>query len=537
MAKLVRAAVWTFGIGLTLLVVFLVLVVPLALPYAVGRVASQKLGHPVTVSRVIFNPFTFRLSVHDLSIRDHGPDQPEMAGFNDFWLQVDPLRLAHKSLRVTSAGFDGLRVNVALLPGNQINLQSLVPVAGPTTATAKASPTTPTAAAPRPEVEVDSFVLHNASINFTDLAIGQGYSLKLAPLDLSVTGFSTLPGAQVNATVKGTVDGQGSLAMDALIRSPLDNPEVEATFSLNQYAAQAISPYTGRYAGHEVRQGGRIDFNATYRVSNGKLNAQHRLIIQGFNFGKRVQSKDAMHLPFSLALALLKDRHGRIDISLPVTGDLHDPKFRYWGALCKVLVNFLEKLVTAPFTALDNLVPGGGRDPGAQDMGSASFPVGSGALPAGEQAKLNRIAAALKARPSLSMEVDGTYDPQEDGLAMQKQALGLLVDAERAKKDGSDVDIYERLLAQKLGDKSLQDLQAQAGGATAAGYPQLLKAHLLDSLAVNKGDLVDLAKTRAKVLLDGLTAAGASPSQLKAGAVHDTVAALGRVPTDFTLGH
>lgn len=537
MAGVARAAVWTFGVGLTLLVLVLVLVIPLVLPYAVGRVASQRLGHPVSVRRLVFNPFTFRLTVHDLSIRDNGPDQPEMAGFNDFWVQVDPWRLAHKRLRVTSVGFEGLRVNVALLPGKQINLLSLVPVASPSTPTAAAvaAASTPTAAA-RPDVEVDSFILRNASINFSDLAIGQGYTLKLAPLDLSVTGFSSLPDAQVNASLKGTVDGQGKLAMDALIRSPLDNPAIEATFSLNQYAAQAISPYTGRYAGHTVREGGRIDFNATYRVSNGKLNAQHRLVIQSFNFGKPVHSKDALHLPFSLALALLKDRHGRIDISLPVAGDLRDPKFRYWGALCKVLLNFLEKLVTAPFTALGNLVPGSAKGPEAQDMGTASFPVGSGSLPPGEQEKLNRMASALKARPELRMEVDGTYDPQEDGLALQNQTLLRLVAAERAKKDAPDLEIYERIFAQKLGDKALQDLQAQAGGGSASEYPSLLKARLLDSLPVTQDALLALAHSRAKALLLGLTAAGARSSQVKAGGVHDTVAALGQVPTDFTLG-
>jgi hypothetical protein len=292
----------------------------------------------------------------------------------------------------------------------------------------------------------------------------------------------------------------------------------------------------GRYTGRSVKGGGRIDFNATYRVSNGKLDAQHRLIIQDFNLGKKVPSKDALHLPFSLVLSLLKDRHGRIDISLPVTGDLNDPKFRYWGALCRVLLNFLEKLATAPFTAISKLAPGGGKGPEAQDIGSAFFPVGSAVLSTGELEKLGRIAAALRARPALFMEVNGTYDPREDGLALQKQGLAQLVDAERAKKDGTDPEIYERLITARMGDEALANVRKQAGGAQGPDYPELLKARLLDSLSVKKEDMEAIATARAQAVLQALAADGAAASQVKAGSIHDSVAAVGKVPSDFTLG-
>ena len=50
-----------------------------------------------------------------------------------------------------------------------------------------------------------------------------------------------------------------------------------------------------------------------------------------------------------LAVALLKDRDGVIDLNVPVTGSLDDPKFRLGPIIWKVFVNILEKAVTAPF--------------------------------------------------------------------------------------------------------------------------------------------------------------------------------------------
>ena len=76
--------------------------------------------------------------------------------------------------------------------------------------------------------------------------------------------------------------------------------------------------------------------------------------------GEKVESPDALDLPLELAIAILKDSKGVIDIGLPVSGDLDDPQFDYGAVIGKAVGNLLGGIVTAPFRALGALFGGSG---------------------------------------------------------------------------------------------------------------------------------------------------------------------------------
>ena len=72
-----------------------------------------------------------------------------------------------------------------------------------------------------------------------------------------------------------------------------------------------------------------------------------------------------------LAVALLQDRHGVIDLDLPVTGSINDPQFSIGALIWKVIVNVLTKAVTAPFSLLGG---GGGKDLSTVEFRSGTAP-------------------------------------------------------------------------------------------------------------------------------------------------------------------
>lgn len=104
------------------------------------------------------------------------------------------------------------------------------------------------------------------------------------------------------------------------------------------------------------------------RVEARQLAAEYRFVVNQLQLGERVESPDAVSLPLQLAVALLKDRNGVIDIDLPVRGTLDDPKFRLGPIIWKAVVNLLLKIVTSRFRLLGNLF-GGGRG-GATEAGA-----------------------------------------------------------------------------------------------------------------------------------------------------------------------
>ena len=130
------------------------------------------------------------------------------------------------------------------------------------------------------------------------------------------------------------------------------------SMSFRNIELSIFNPYSGKFAGYDISKG-KLTTELHYKVEGRKLDAQHHIIIDQLEFGDKTASKQAVSLPIKLAVALLKDRNGVIDLNLPVGGSLDDPSFRLAPIIWKVFVNLLEKAVTAPFALLGALFGGG----------------------------------------------------------------------------------------------------------------------------------------------------------------------------------
>jgi hypothetical protein len=131
-----------------------------------------------------------------------------------------------------------------------------------------------------------------------------------------------------------------------------------------------------------------------------------------------VESPDATHLPVRLAIAILKDREGKIVLDVPIEGSTDDPKFRIGKVVERAVVNILEKVATSPFSLLGALFGGGGEELGYQD-----FTAGGAELTAPDKQKLDSLAKGLYARPALQLEISGSVEPEGDREGLQRAAL------------------------------------------------------------------------------------------------------------------
>jgi hypothetical protein len=127
-----------------------------------------------------------------------------------------------------------------------------------------------------------------------------------------------------------------------------------------------------------------------------------------------------------LAVALLKDRHGVIDINLPISGSLNDPQFSVGGIIFKVIINLIAKALTAPFS----LLFGGG----SEDLSQVGFRLGVPAVTESGASALDKVAQALMDRPSLKMTVTGTSDPTVERDAYVQAALDARLLQEKKKE-------------------------------------------------------------------------------------------------------
>jgi Domain of Unknown Function (DUF748) len=174
----------------------------------------------------------------------------------------------------------------------------------------------------------------------------------------------------------------------------------------------SLTPYSGKFAGRAIKSG-KLSLDLEYNIEKRKLKGENTVVIDNLILGDKIDSPDATNLPLDLAIALLRDKDGRIDLGLQVQGSLDDPQFSYGALVWKAIVNVLTKIVTAPFRALGALLGGN-----AEEFEAVIFEPGEARLLPPEREKLTRLSAALEKRPLLKLTIEGRFDKERDREAL-----------------------------------------------------------------------------------------------------------------------
>jgi hypothetical protein len=289
-----------------------------------------------------------------------------------------------------------------------------VPATSGTTTTATLHPAP--AAAPAPLIRIAQTTLQGGNINFTDNFIKPNYSASLSNMAGSIGALASDKPQPAAIELRGQVDGDAPVLISGSL-NPLAKPLfLDLKASARNIELTRLTPYAAKYAGYAIDKG-KLSMEVSYHIENNTLSAQNRLNLDQLTFGEQVDSPDATKLPVKLAVALLKNRHGEIDINLPISGSLSDPQFSVGGILFRVFVNMIVKAVTAPFALLGNAFGGG------EELAYIEFAPGTATLSAAAQAKLDTLVKALKDRPGLKLDIAGRVDPLSDVGGLQRASL------------------------------------------------------------------------------------------------------------------
>ena len=283
-------------------------------------------------------------------------------------------------------------------------------------------------------VRIGRVRLRNAKVDFTDLSLRPQFAAKIYELGGVVTGVSTRPDARSRIELDGRVDAFGMVRVrgDLNLFAPAENTDVNVVF--RNVDMVPASPYSMKFAGYKVAEG-KISLDLQYKVHDRHLVGNNQIVIDRLTLGERVDSPDALKLPLQLAIAILKDKDGRIELGLPVTGDLNDPQFSYSAIIWKAVGNLLSKIVTAPFRALGGMLGGSG-----EQLEAIDFDPGSDRLLPPEREKVDQVARILAKRPQLKLTVPARYGEAADGAALRGRAVRLEV----ARRAGLSLDAGEQ---------------------------------------------------------------------------------------------
>nr|MCU0973660.1 DUF748 domain-containing protein [Burkholderiales bacterium] len=282
-------------------------------------------------------------------------------------------------------------------------------------------------------VNIQRIRVNRGELFFADLTLTPQFGTRIHDLNGTVNNLSTRRGSKAQMKLDGAVDeyGLARFSGDLSPFAPTDYMNVKATF--RNVELTSMTPYSAKFAGYRIASG-KLDADLEYFIQQRQLKGDNKIIIDQLTLGERVESPSAVKLPLELAIALLKDADGKIDLGLPVSGSLDDPQFSIGGLVWKVLVNVLTKIVTAPFRALGALL---GME--SEKLEGVFFDSGSDALLPPEKAKLGQVATALEKRPQLKVGIRPVYATQDaDAIRSVRIRRELATRAGFKLKEGED---------------------------------------------------------------------------------------------------
>ncbi len=326
--------------------------------------------------------------------------------------------------------------------------------------------------------------IQQGQLDFTDSSLTPQFKTKLFALNGVINGLSNKKDTRSQIALDGRVNEFGL----ARIRGDMDlfnlgnNTQINA--QLKNLDLPSASPYAIKFAGYAITDG-KMTLALQYKVRAYQVEGNNKITIDALTVGQRIDSLTALKIPLELAIALLKDDAGRIELGLPVTGNMNDPQFSFDSLIWKALGNALTKIVSAPFRAIASLF---GRGSDANTLDTIGFDPGSETLFPPEQEKLLQIARMLTQRQQLKINIPEHYDPALDGPVLITQALR----KEIYKRAGIQFDIYEPLAPLNFSSrairKAMREIYAQRLGA--AALQERIKAAEDKSLLQRLGQLV-----------------------------------------------
>lgn len=461
---------------------------------------------------------TGTLTYRQFELQDLWLDE-KLAAWDSMSIDRFELNATEKSLATSEVKFSGLYGRVIIAKDLSTNVGDLIVTAGDAGDSEPERDSAPQQGGPAPEfaITVGGVVMENTALDFADFSLPLPFDTAIREMNGTVSALSTTSEEPAAIEIEGRVNEFGLARINGTtqIFDPTNHTDISMVF--RNLDISRLTPYTVEFAGYSI-DGGRLDLDLGYRLAQRQLQGDNKVVIREMELGDKSDLPGAGSLPLGLAVALLTDSEGVIDLAVPVEGDLDNPEFKIGGVIWRALGNLITKAVTAPFRFLANLV---GVE--SEDFGTLTFQPGSADLSPPDQEQLIKLGEAMLQRPELSVEVAGSWSAELDRPALQAARVEADMDAWLELNPGDadelsvarDRRVLEALTLAGNPDTSLETLQIPFMQATAddpeseavldeVAYLAGLRTQLEARVNIDEAQLAELGRSRGQAVINGL---------------------------------
>lgn len=472
-------------------------------PYARARLERGTLGVAGALTVRAGEPLDLRFD-GGVSVADFAAVDAKDAQSFVRWRRLELDKLSYGShparLSIGAIVADAPYLRFSIGPDGVTNFQHILAVESPPAPDARPAAAT----GPGLRTDIGTIAVRDGSLNFADRSLRPNFATGIQQLSGTVKGLSSDPRARAKVALRGKVDRYAPASIAGEINPLAAQAYTDLALKFENIELTTFTPYSGKFAGFRIDKG-KLTLDLHYRLKDRALQGDNRMVLNQLTLGERVESPDALELPIRLAIAILQDSRGVIDIDLPVRGNIDDPKFSYGALIGKAIANLILKAITAPFTLLAAAFGGG------EELGYLPFAPGSTELGAAERDKLDKLLRALADRPRLQLEVRGGAALEGDRRALAAAKLERQIRGEGVPVTGDApltwterrrlYALYRKTFNEDAPavDERLPRSERQAREIAAA------RERLIEAMPVTDDDLRELARARAAAIVDYLT--------------------------------
>jgi hypothetical protein len=332
---------------------------------------------------------------------------------NKLQFEAEPLRLSIEEVALTDffskilIAADG-STNIKTIFGDRKTEAGTQDADGEAKTTQTEAVTEADATSPPESIQIKMVTLQGGSIDFSDLNVKPAVRLPMEKVGGRISGLDAIAENTADVLLEGLVRGNVPIKIAGKINPLITPPFADVNLSFTSVDLSPFTPYAEKYLGYELTKG-QLSVDLSYLIKDNTLEAKNNAVLTKLTLGDSVPSPSATKLPIKLAIALLKDRNGNIDLDLPVRGELDDPEFSISGLVFRMLGNLILEIVTSPFKMLGAMFGGGG-----EELSYIDFEAGEETITAESGAKLENVAKILFERPQVNLEIQGQVAPETD---------------------------------------------------------------------------------------------------------------------------
>jgi len=194
--------------------------------------------------------------------------------------------------------------------------------------------------------KVEEVSITNSAFDFNDYIPSQPFRYQLTDVFIHADSLNSSE-ETLTFTAESALNGRGRF--EGYLKVFTENIEdIDLYCDIKGTELSFFSPYTADYVDYSVSEG-ELHYTCDTKIRNGIIASQNLIHFDQFNFGPKQNGQPFYNLPVKLAVSLLKDIDGNIDLDVPIEGNLKDPEYKLGKVIWSTVKNILLKAATAPF--------------------------------------------------------------------------------------------------------------------------------------------------------------------------------------------